>query len=240
MQTLLAYWSHGELVTNGLILLHLIGSLLLGLSIGYERAYHGRAAGMRTYALVCMSATALTVLNGFPGSWYGGQEHNAALADPTRVIQGIMTGIGFLGAGVIMKEGFTIRGLSTAASIWMTASIGVLLGVGFYAAAITAAALTVGVLSGFRWLEKILPHQQLSHLSLTYPRQQVPGEAAIAALLQGYGFTVADWSYQLNAEHHFVYQLVLNTVGDNRSSDLAQCLTADSSLLAFSLSPSRN
>ena len=61
-----AYWSKNELFTNGLILLHLVGALLLGLLVGYERAYHGRAAGMRTYGLVCMASAALTILAGYP------------------------------------------------------------------------------------------------------------------------------------------------------------------------------
>ena len=71
--------------------------------------------------------------------------------------QGIMTGIGFLGAGVIMKEGLTVRGLTTAASIWITAAIGMLLGIGFYFPAIVATFLTLGVLSLFRWIEAIMP-----------------------------------------------------------------------------------
>lgn len=240
MQTLLSYWSAGELAANGLILMHLTGALIVGLAIGYERTYHGRAAGMRTYALVCMSATALTVLNGYPALWYGGQAHNAALADPTRVIQGIMTGIGFLGAGVIMKDGFSIRGLSTAASIWMTASIGILIGVGFYSAAIFAAVLTVGVLSGFRWLEKILPHQQQSYLTLTYARAEVIDEAAISSLVERFGFKVADWAYQLNHDDRFVYQLVLQAVGHGRQQELAHCLTQNRQLLGFTLTPARN
>src|SRR5690242_21655724 len=103
-ELLAAYWSHTELATNGLILLNVLGALLLGLLVGYERSYHGRAAGMRTYGLVCMASCALTVVVGFPGYWFGGAMNVApdTLVDPTRVIQGIVTGVGFLGAGVIM------------------------------------------------------------------------------------------------------------------------------------------
>ena len=72
MKELLSYWSWKVLEANGMILLHLVGASITGLAIGYERTYHGRAAGMRTYSLVCMASTALTVLNGFPGQWYGG------------------------------------------------------------------------------------------------------------------------------------------------------------------------
>jgi uncharacterized membrane protein YhiD involved in acid resistance len=66
-------------------------------------------------------------------------EHDAIRTDPTRMAQGIMTGIGFLGAGVIFKEGLTVRGLTTAASIWVTAAIGILVGIGFWFAAIVGA-----------------------------------------------------------------------------------------------------
>lgn len=72
MDVLLAYWSAAELATNGLILLHLLGALAVGVLIGYERSYHGRAAGIRTYALVCVASCVLTVINAYPAMWYGG------------------------------------------------------------------------------------------------------------------------------------------------------------------------
>ena len=72
------------------------------------------------------------MIAGYPNYWYGGIAAISPGVDPTRVIQGIVTGIGFLGAGVIMKEGFNISGLSTAASIWTSSAIGVMMGVGFY------------------------------------------------------------------------------------------------------------
>ena len=97
--------------------------------LGSERAYQGRAAGMRTYGLVCMASCALTVFSGYSHFWWGSHLPAGLAPDPTRVIQGIVSGIGFLGAGVIMKDGFTISGLSTAASIWMCSAIGILIGV---------------------------------------------------------------------------------------------------------------
>src|ERR1019366_9802873 len=135
------YWSSPELAANVVIFFNLLGALLLGLFVGYERSFHGRAAGMRTYGLVCMASAALTVFAGYPGMWYGGHASTDMSVDPTRVVQGIVTGIGFLGAGVIVKEGFSIHGLNTAASIWASSAIGVLVGVGFYLAAILLAVL---------------------------------------------------------------------------------------------------
>ncbi|HEV7815852.1 MAG TPA: MgtC/SapB family protein, partial [Janthinobacterium sp.] len=90
LELLGSYWSEGELRTNGVILLNLAGALLLGLLVGYERSYHGRAAGMRTYGLVCMASAALTVIGGYPGFWFGGHGSSLGMGDPTRIVQGIV------------------------------------------------------------------------------------------------------------------------------------------------------
>ena len=90
------YWSGSFLAANAFIALNLLGALLLGMLVGYERSYNGRAAGMRTYGLVCMASAALTVIAGYSVNWYGGHAVPSALGgDPTRIIQGIVTGIGF-------------------------------------------------------------------------------------------------------------------------------------------------
>src|SRR3954470_9222061 len=121
------FWSQPMVEVNILLFLNLAGALLLGLLVGYERAYHGRAAGMRTYGLVCMASCAITVVVGYPEFWFGGNSlpHGQSAIEATRVIQGIVTGVGVLGAGVIMKEGFNISGLTTAASIWSSSAIGI-------------------------------------------------------------------------------------------------------------------
>ncbi len=140
------YWSGSFLAANAFIGLNLVGALLLGMLVGYERSYNGRAAGMRTYGLVCMASTALTVFVGHAPLWYGGTTAHIQ-ADSAHAIQGVITGIGFLCAGVIMKDGMRVRGLTTAASVWAVAATGVLLGVGFYAAALLLAVLCVGSMS---------------------------------------------------------------------------------------------
>ena len=113
-----SYWSDEVVWTNMFILLNILGALALGLIVGYERSYHGRAAGMRTYGFVCMASAALTIIGAYPQAWFGGHYLLTTPIDPTRIVQGVVTGIGFLGAGVIMREGFSISGLTTAASIW--------------------------------------------------------------------------------------------------------------------------
>ena len=246
MDLLRSYWSPAELVTNGLILLHLLGALAVGLLLGYERSYHGRAAGMRTYGLVCLASAALTVVNAYPAMWYGGtlfqggSQGAAGAGDPTRVIQGIVTGIGFLGAGVIMREGLSIRGLSTAASIWATSAIGIIIGLGFYAVAIAAALLTILVMSLLRPLERLLPHRSVVHLTLVFPRDKAPPPDELRAQVARHGFEVVDWAFHLaNGSGQFECQLVLQGKGDLDPMTLVAALASTDALVEFKLSPSR-
>jgi putative Mg2+ transporter-C (MgtC) family protein len=240
MEILAAYWSKAELITNGILLLHLLGATAVGLLLGYERSYHGRAAGMRTYALVCVASTLLTAINGYPGHWYGGLAATPAAADPTRSIQGIMTGIGFLGAGVIIKDGFTIRGISTAASIWMTAAIGVIIGVGFYGAAVSATIVALTAMTFLGRIERMLPHCSTLHLSLVYPKDQVPSSDDIMECMRAYGFDIVDWSYEYcEAKRQFHFELVIQAAGASRSQLMVQDLSAASDVLEFRLAPSR-
>ncbi|MGE3146335.1 MAG: MgtC/SapB family protein, partial [Pseudorhodoplanes sp.] len=108
----------------------------IGALIGFERTFHGRPAGIRTHALVCITSALLMLVTVFQQKWMTEMSPEAIRTDPQRMAQGIMTGIGFLGAGVIFKEGLTVRGLTTAASIWVTSALGILVGIGFYFAAI--------------------------------------------------------------------------------------------------------
>lgn len=240
MDVFAAYWSVQHMATNGLILLHLLGALAVGLVLGYERSFHGRAAGMRTYVLVCLTATALTVVNAYPQLWYGGLVDTPGTGDPTRVIQGIVTGMGFLGAGVIIRDGLTIRGLSTAASLWLTAGIGVLIGLGFYVAAITATLIGISVMSGFRWVERTLPHQSMLRLFIAYPHTNPAPRESISALAATHGYEITDWTFRMdNAEGRYTYDLLLVSLGEDRSAALADDLQADTTLLEFSVSPAR-
>src|SRR3974390_2870735 len=103
------------------VALHLAAAVVAGGVVGMERSYHGRAAGFRTHVLVCLASSFLMLLPLYPHAWGG----DAQRIDPTRMAQGIMTGIGFLGAGAIVRDVLTVRGLTTAASIWATAALGI-------------------------------------------------------------------------------------------------------------------
>src|SRR6476659_2495772 len=167
-----ASMGHDDLVIIGRV----TGALIVGALIGFERTFHGRPAGFRTHSLVCIASTILMIVTVYQNRWMTFVEHEAIRTDPTRMAQGIMTGIGFLGAGVIFKEGLTVRGLTTAASIWVTAAIGILVGIGFWFAAIVGVVATILVLSFFRVIEQRLPSEYYAHHSLKFERDHVIGE----------------------------------------------------------------
>src|SRR5512134_1842478 len=165
------------------ILEHLLVALGAGGLIGLERSYHGRPAGFRTHALVCLASSALMLVTVYQSQWYPESFAGRVALDPTRMAQGIMTGIGFLGAGVIFKEGLTVRGLTTAASIWITAAIGVLMGIGLYMPGAVATVAALGVLSVFRQIEMRFPTEHYAHHVLRFARDAVLPEADVRALL---------------------------------------------------------
>ncbi len=192
-ETFEAYWSLPVLQANFFVCLHLLGALVLGLLVGYERSYHGRAAGMRTYGLLCMATAALTVMGAYSHFWYGGNAGGAfAAADVSRVMQGILTGVGFLCAGVIMKEGFSISGLTTAASLWAAAVIGVLVGVGMYAAAMALAVLCTVCMVWMSQLESRLPSRPGVAVMLRFASGVMPQEVELMAFARARGYAIAN------------------------------------------------
>ena len=243
-EMLFAYWSKAEVAINLIIFMNLLGALALGLIIGYERSFHGRAAGMRTYGLVCMASAAITVIAGYPHFWYGGQATVMVGADPTRVIQGIVTGVGFLGAGVIMREGFNISGLTTAASIWAASAIGVMVGVGFYAAAILLTLLSAASMLWISRLEGWLPSHPAIAIVMQFRADYKPQLAVLKQVANERGYDIAEGSMTINfkdgkPEWHFVAIAQGKDKGATMA-ELAQELTAFEGVENYYLSHARN
>lgn len=243
-QSLAGFWSGPVVATNLIVFFSLFGALLLGLMVGYERSYHGRAAGMRTYGIVCMASAALTVIAGHPGAWFGGQVVVSLGADPTRIIQGIVTGIGFLGAGVIMKEGFNISGLTTAASIWAVSVIGVLIGVGFFLAGILLATLAALCMVGVPKLASRLPSRQAIAIELTFKEGFAPSEERLRQAAVKRGYEIASGSISISVQNgktewHFV-AVAFNKASGASLSELARELTVFEGVDSFHLSHARN
>lgn len=221
-----------------IITIHLVGALTAGGVIGLERSFHGRPAGFRTHTLVCLASSLLMLVTLYQWKWLPAVPLDTIRTDPTRMAQGIMTGIGFLGAGVIFKEGLSVRGLTTAASIWITAAIGILIGVGFYFPAILGTVLTIGTLSVFRWIEAKLPSHCYAHHTIRFDRSNAMAEEQVRALLAHHYFTVANMSYRVSDDGlSFEYLMVIRTDDRNNMSTLADSLRKLEDVSAFSISP---
>ena len=245
-EVLASYWSAGEVETNLIIFMNLVGALALGLLVGYERSYHGRAAGMRTYGLVCTASCALVVISGYPHFWYGGHWSmvGAVPPDPTRVIQGVVTGIGFLGAGVIMKEGFSISGLTTAASIWASSAIGIMVGVGFYGAAILLAILSATCMTLVSRLEGWLPSRPAVAITMGFRPGFEPRSDVLKRIALERGYEIAWGSLRIEEKDrsptwHFV-AVALSRGRGSTMPELAHELSRFDGVEHFNLSHARN
>jgi putative Mg2+ transporter-C (MgtC) family protein len=164
--------------------------------------------------------------------------------DPTRIIQGIVTGIGFLGAGVIMREGFNISGLTTAASIWASSAIGIMVGVGFYASAILLAVLSAACMVWVSKLEAWLPSRRAVAFVLRFNPGFSPDYDVLRRVALKRGYEIAKGSLAISfqdgaPEWRFV-AVALNKQSGATIADLSRELTAFSGVDSFNLSYARN
>jgi putative Mg2+ transporter-C (MgtC) family protein len=143
------------LMLGGETWVRLMLAFVLGGAIGLEREIHGRPAGLRTHILVCVSATMIMVASTSHVQlpYYPLPADIRITIDPGRIVAGIMTGIGFLGAGAILRLGDLIRGITTAACIWFVAALGIVIGEGCYALALLSTGSILIVLITLQWLE---------------------------------------------------------------------------------------
>ena len=141
----------GTLVTWQRLLL----AFILGSAIGLERERKGGSAGLRTHILVCVGSALVMLVSIYIYEIYKGQ----VPVDPGRIAAGVVTGIGFLGAGTILRGGRDIKGLTTAASVWVSSAIGLAAGCGFFSAALATTVITVMTLSLLKWAERKLQRE---------------------------------------------------------------------------------
>jgi putative Mg2+ transporter-C (MgtC) family protein len=136
------------------LLVRIVAAAVLGGLIGLEREMGDQPAGFRTHLLVSLGSALFTMVGAYGVVPLVGQE--ATRFDPTRVAAQIVTGIGFLGAGAILRQGLTVRGLTTAAALWVTAAIGMAVGLGYWAGAAFSALVTIVSLYGLKRVERPL------------------------------------------------------------------------------------
>jgi putative Mg2+ transporter-C (MgtC) family protein len=151
----------------------------LGGLIGLEREMRDREAGFRTHLLVCVGSALFTIVSAYGFRDFLTSGDQVVRADPTRIAAQIVTGIGFLGAGAIIRQGLSVRGLTTAATLWVVAAVGLAAGAGYYSAAVITTALVLLAL----WPLRIMAYRVLTRfrpedgrLLVALPAGQAPGE----------------------------------------------------------------
>ena len=171
----------------------LVMAIAAGSLVGLERYQRGHPAGMRTFALVCLTSALLTVsLASGPYSYLMGASDNGG----SRVVQGILAGIGFIGAGVIVREGLSIRGLTSAACMWAVSAMGILIGTGETLLGFIGAMLVLVILIFFRWLDKFIPRRSYALVNARFSKEAVPDETGLSRRLESYGFNVLSLAFK--------------------------------------------
>ncbi len=160
-------------------LLRLALAAVLGGLIGVERELREREAGLRTHLLVALGSALFTIVGAYGFHAFLDSGQAVVRADPTRIAAQIVTGIGFLGAGAIIRQGFSVRGLTTAATLWVVAAVGLAAGAGYYSAAVITTALVLIALyplriMAYRILRRFRPED--GRLLVELPAGHPPGE----------------------------------------------------------------
>jgi putative Mg2+ transporter-C (MgtC) family protein len=163
------------------IVLRVVLAAVLGGAIGLERELRDREAGLRTHLLVSVGAALFTMVSAYAWTDWQFSQREGLVFDPTRIAAQVVTGIGFLGAGAIIRQGLSVKGLTTAATLWVVAAIGMAAGVGYYEAAFVTTALVLVSL----WPLRILAYRlsagtrpEEAHLAVDLPA----GASAVSVL----------------------------------------------------------
>ena len=193
-----------------LVSLKLLCALLAGAVIGFERAAtYGRPAGIRTYCLVCLSSTALVQAIVHMVIWMPHVTPQMYRADSTRLMQAVSEGIAFLCIGIIFRQGMAFRGLTSAAAIWVTAFIGILFGIGFFALGWATFGVLLVLLYLFRQIERLWNARRYAHCQVVFARD---------------GNITRESFLEILAEHHLELSGRINHVAINDGKDFELAL----------------
>lgn len=197
------------------IVIRLLLGAVIGGVIGFEREIHGRAAGFRTQILVCTAAVLIMIVS----ENYYHYVHNiddTLRIDPARISAGALIGIGFLGSGVIIKSGYAVRGLTTAASIWIVSAIGLAIGGGLYFEGLFTAALTILTLIVLRLIERKIKTTGYKRVIISTPSGD-SAEETLSSVFVRYKMQVHSTNYEKNpASSDITYDFTISSP-DNAS-----------------------
>lgn len=177
------------MISDWMVLSRLLLAAILSGIIGFEREFHGRSAGFRTHILLCVGSTLIMLTSMHMFDLYSGK----VVVDPGRIAAGVITGIGFLGAGTIMHFKSSIRGLTTAASLWVVAGIGLACGSGFYFGSIVTTAITIVALMVFSKLEHAMIRKDWYRTIIIEAKEGVDQLRSIRGILDEWHAEITDF-----------------------------------------------
>ncbi|KQP45776.1 magnesium transporter [Brevundimonas sp. Leaf280] len=218
--------------------LPVLGAVIAGGVIGFEREWRGRAAGLRTHILVSLASALLMLAAMSQADWaFRALPDENIVTDPTRMAHGVLTGIGFLCAGVIFRTGFSIHGLTTAASLWITSAIGILFGAGLYALGTAATVVTALILIGLRLISGRLPARTVVDAEVCWERREASPEPAIEAALKAIDADARHDRFELIDGQTVRRTWRLKAAEESQLKRLAEQLCAIPGVVAYSLDP---
>ena len=177
------------MLNEWIVVFRLVLSAILSGIVGFEREFHGRAAGFRTHILLCVGSTLIMLTSIHIFDVYSSR----VPIDPARLAAGVVTGIGFLGAGTIMRYKASVRGLTTATSLWVVAGIGLAVGSGLYFGSIFTTIIAVVALMFFSRLEHVMIRKDWYKTIIIETRDGVEQLKKIRETLSEYGIEINDF-----------------------------------------------
>jgi putative Mg2+ transporter-C (MgtC) family protein len=204
------------MITTYEIVIRLLLGAFVGGIIGFERELHGRGAGFRTQLIVCVAAVLIMITS---QNYFFHMKHldPTLRIDPARLASGALIGIGFLGAGVIVKSGFAIRGLTTAASIWIVSAIGLAIGAGLYLEGLITTAITIIALVILRTVEGMV-NKLVFRTVIVSTDADNDTEENVSSILRDCGFNIHNIDYEkgLSGEFRFIFHIYTKRKEDGK------------------------
>lgn len=216
----------------------MFGAAAAGCLIGLEREFRGHPAGLRTHMLVSLASAILMLAAVHQMDWMDATSTEVIRIDPVRMAHGILTGIGFLCGGVIFRQGLSVHGLTTAASLWTTSALGMLYGVGSYALAVVGTAATFIVLAGFRWIDEHIPQSNIIDVAVRYRREGAFPEDEFRDLMRELNLKPRGVRHKLAGDGEAIeIGATLRGPSGTQTTMLAQRLCANSRVIKFDIDP---
>jgi len=232
-----------QTLENPQVMLPLAGSLVAGALIGGEREVHGKPAGLRTHTLVCFSSALMTLLALRMGDWSEALVPGTQIvSDMSRMPHAILTGIGFLGAGVIFREGASVKGLTTAASLWLTAALGIVFGTGLLELATIGTVIALLVLVFLRIVQRLTPPKPMIRLEIAVTSDSALDGARLGAILAAEGLRPGTMSFRQDRASGVRRYMLLASTRDLKidCERLAKVLERDDAVQHLSISVLKN